>query len=215
MKGAGGRGKAAAGESALAASLWGIHFVDFTGVVSQSTELPKKMMGVIVVVRAAFGVTVLEAKAKIMCLRTKGMPEANTIFSVEAVGQIYHQMNEFVYPRGNFNHNADLSIEIDWRIRNARRSLRKYTLELCNRPTAPLKLEIRMLRAEILGAMLYCSAMWSRRASHYDTLRQAHHNFLPPFSGWRRNNHTDHPISYLRTFMKTGRESIEAMMRRR
>ena len=34
-------------------------------------------------------------------------------------------------------------------------SFRKYTPELCDRPTAPLELKIRMLRAEVLGAVLY------------------------------------------------------------
>ena len=47
-------------------------------------------MGVIVVVCAAFGLTVSEAKIEIMCLRAKGMPESSTIFNVEAVGQVYN-----------------------------------------------------------------------------------------------------------------------------
>ena len=53
-----------------------------------------------------------------MCLRTKGMPEPAAIFSVEAAGQVYNQMNGFVYLRGNVNYNADLSIQVDRRIRN-------------------------------------------------------------------------------------------------
>ena len=65
-------------------------------------------MGMIVVVCVAFGLTVSEAKIEIMCLHTKGMPESTTIFSVEAVGQVYNQMNEFVYLGGNVNHNANL-----------------------------------------------------------------------------------------------------------
>ena len=47
------------------------------------------------------------------------------------------------------NHNADLSIEVDRRIRNAWCSFGKYTLELYDRPSAPLELKIRMLRAEV------------------------------------------------------------------
>ena len=43
-------------------------------------------MGVIVVMCAAFGLTILEAKTEIMCLRTKGMPEATATFGVEAAG---------------------------------------------------------------------------------------------------------------------------------
>ena len=39
-------------------------------------------MGVIVVVCAAFGLNVLEAKTEIMCLRAKGMPESIATFSV-------------------------------------------------------------------------------------------------------------------------------------
>ena len=53
-------------------------------------------MGVIVVVYAALGLTVSEAKTEIMCLRTKGIPESTTPFSVEAAGQVYNQTNEFV-----------------------------------------------------------------------------------------------------------------------
>ena len=83
------------------------------GVVSQSPEQLRKMMGVIVVVFAAFGLTVSEAKTEIMCLRAKGMPESTAIFSVEAACQVYNQTNEFVCLGGAFNHNADLSIEVE------------------------------------------------------------------------------------------------------
>ena len=54
-----------------------------------------------------------------MCLRAKGMPESTATFSVEAAGQVYNQTNEFVYLRGAVNHNADLFVEVDRRIRNA------------------------------------------------------------------------------------------------
>ena len=101
-------------------------------------------MGVIVVVCAAFGLTVSEAKTKIMCLRRKGMPESTLTFSVEATGQVYNQTNGFVYLGGNVNHNADLSIEVIQRIRNAWCSFRKYSPELYDRPSATLELKIRM-----------------------------------------------------------------------
>ena len=100
-------------------------YVDDAGVVSQSPEQVRKMMGGIVVVCAAFGLTVSEAKTEIICLRTKGMPESTATFSVEAAGQVY---NQTVYLGGNVNHNADLSIEVDRRIRNAWCSFRKCTL---------------------------------------------------------------------------------------
>ena len=55
-----------------------------------------------------------------------------------SAGQVYNQTNEFgnVYLRGNVNHNADLSIEVDRRRRNAWCSFRKYTLELYDLPSA-------------------------------------------------------------------------------
>ena len=82
------------------------------------------------------------------------MPESTAIFSVEAAYQVYNQRNEFVYVGRNVNHNADLPIEIDRRIRYAWYSFRKYTLELYGRPSAPLGLKTRMLRAEVLETML-------------------------------------------------------------
>ena len=92
-----------------------------------------------------------EDDTEIMYLRANGMPEPIATFSVEAAGLVYNQTNEFIYLGGNVNHNADLSIEVDRRIRNAWSSFRKYTLELYGRPSAPLELKIRMLRAEVLA----------------------------------------------------------------
>ena len=86
-RGAGGRGEATAGESVLATPLRGILYADDAGVVSQSPEQLRKMMEVIVVVCAAFGLTVSESKTEIMCLRAKGMPESTATFSVEAAGR--------------------------------------------------------------------------------------------------------------------------------
>ena len=83
------------------------------------------------------------------------MPESTAIFSVVAAGQVYNQANEFVYLGESVNHNADLFIEIDRRIRNSWCSFRKYTLKLSDRPGAPLELKIRMLRVEVLKTMLH------------------------------------------------------------
>ena len=190
-------------------------YADDAGVVSQSPEQLTKMMRVIVVVCVAFGLTVSEAKAEIMCLRTKGMPESTATFSVEAAGQVYNKTNELVYLGGDVSHNVDLSIEGNRRIRNVWCSFRQYTLELYHRPSVPLELKIRMLRAVVLETMLYDCVTWSPRACHYATLRRAHHIFPTRCIGWRKNDRADHPISYLDTVIKTGGESIEAILRRR
>ena len=165
-------------------------------------------MEVIVVVCAAFGLTVSGAKTETMCLRTKRMPEFTATFSVEAACQVYNQTKGFVYLGGNVNHRADLSIEVDQRIRNAWHSFRKYTPELYDRPRAPLELRIRMLKAEVLETMLYGCVTWSLRACHYDTLRRAHHRFLTRCIGWRKHHRADQPISYMDTLVKTGSESM-------
>ena len=213
---AGGRGEANAGESVLATPLWGMLYADdAAGVVLQSPEQLGKTGRVIVVVCGAFGLTVSEAKTEIMYLRAKGVPESTAMFSVEAAGQVYNQTNEFVHLGGNVDHNAELSIEVDRCIRNTLCGFRKYTLELYDRPSAPLELKIRMLRAEVLETMLYGCVTWSPRASHYDTLRRAHHRFLTCCIGGRKHNRADHSISYLDTLIKTGSESIEATLRRR
>ena len=180
----GGRGEATVGESVLATQLRDMLYADDAGVISQSPEQLREMMGVIVVVCAAFGLIVSEAKTEIMCLRAKGMPNSPATFSVEAAGQVYNQTNEFVCFGGNVNQNADLSIEVDRRVRNAWFSSRKYTLELYDRPSAPLELKTRMLRAEVLETTLYDCVAWSPRTCHYDTLRRAHHRFLARCIGW-------------------------------
>ena len=128
---------------------------------------------------------------------------------------MYNPTNEFAYLGGNVSHNADLSIEVDRRVSNARCSFRKDTLEPYDRPSAPLELKLQMLGAEVLETMLYGCVTWSPRSCHYDTLRRAHHRFMTRCIGWRKHNRADHPISYLDTLMKTRSESIEATLGRR
>ena len=145
----GGRGEAIARESALAKSLWGMLYADGAGVVLQSPEQLRKIMRVIAVVCEAFDLTVPEAKTEIMCVRMKRMPESAAIFSVEAAGQVDNQTNEFGYLGGNVNHDADLFIEVDRRIRNEWCSFRNYTLQLYVRLSAPLELKIRTAKSRI------------------------------------------------------------------
>ena len=71
-KGGEGRWEATAGEPVLPTLLWGTIYADDAEVVSRSPEELRKTMGVIVVVCAAFGLTVSEAKTEIMYLRTEG-----------------------------------------------------------------------------------------------------------------------------------------------
>ena len=72
-----------------------------------------------------------------------------------------------------------------------------------------------MLRVEALEVILYGCVTLILRACHHDTLRRAYYSFLTRCIDWRKGNHTDRPIFYLDVLMKTGSESIEAIMRRR
>ena len=63
----GGRGEATVGESVLVTPLWDMLYGDDAGVISQSSEHLRKMMGVAVVVCAAFGLAVSEAKTEVVC----------------------------------------------------------------------------------------------------------------------------------------------------
>ena len=63
-----------------------------------------------------------------------------------------------------------------------------------------------MLRAEVLQIMLFSCVTWKPRACHYDMLRRAHHSFLTRYINSRKNNRTDHTISYQDTHKKVGSE---------
>ena len=116
---------------------------------------------------------------------------------------------------GNVTDNVVLSIEIDRRIRHALCSFREYTLELYGRPSAPLELNIRMLRAEVLGTMLYGCVTLSPRTCLYDTLRRVHHRFPTRCIGWREHIGADLPISVMSTLIKTVCESIDTTSHKR
>ena len=126
---------------------------------------------------------------------------------------MYKQTHDFVCLGGGVNDDADLSIEVDRRIRNA--WCRKYSLQLYGRSSAPLELKIRMLKTEILETMLYGCVTWSPRSCHYDALHRAHQTPLTRCIGLRNHSRTHHPISYLDTLVKTGSESIDATLRKR
>ena len=102
--GPGGRVESYVREPALETSLWGVLFGDDAGVVLQSPKQLRKMMGVIVVVCTTFGLTELEAKTKIMCLRTEGVPGSTVIPSVGLVGQVYTTKQTCSYTSGGMSY---------------------------------------------------------------------------------------------------------------
>ena len=157
------------------------------------------MMGVVVVVYAAFGLTESEAKTEIVCKQTKGVPEATAIFNVEAAGQVHNQTNELVYtlegtstrtptgPSTSIGAYPTYSIASESRSSNcvAERALpSSSTPGAKNRGTRDNSVQL-----------LYGCVTWKPRACHYDKVREGHHSFLTRYIGWLKNNRTDHPIS--------------------
>ena len=89
---------------------------------------------------------------------------ASNALRIEAAGQRYKQTTEFVYLGGAISESADLDIEIKRRIGAAWASVRKYSSQLYDRRNARLSLKIRLLKAEVMEAMLYGCATWTMRS---------------------------------------------------
>ena len=155
---------------------------------------------IIVVVCAAFGLIVSEAKTEIMCLRTKRMPESTAIISVEAAGQVSNQTNKFVYLGGVTSATMPTCPS---------RSIGAYaTRDAASGNTPPSRLTECSPRgqnpdAKSQGSRGQCCTAASRGARACATTKHAAPS-LPQV-----------PHFYLDTLIKTGSESIEAIMRRR
>ena len=78
-----------------------------------------------------------------------------------------------------------------------------------------LRLEVRLLKAEVVETLLYRCMTWSTNKPDYDRLRRVHHSMLLRCLGWRKRKRDDHTLSYADAIAKTGSESIEAIVRKR
>ena len=159
-------------------AVWGMLYAEYAGVVSKSPEGVTKMMTVIVTVFEAAGLTVSEKNTEIMLFRTPHQEPQREPLNVEATDQKYKQTNRFIYLGGVIDENANIKPEIERRIRFAWASLKKYSRQLYDRPTAPLQLKVRMLKAEVLETLLYGWMTWTLDQEHYAKLRTVHHQLL-------------------------------------
>ena len=136
--------------------------------------------------------------------------------AIEAAGQKYLQTSSFTYLGTTISDVADLDVEIKRRVRLAWFSFRKYSRVLYDRAMGvSLELKVRMLKAEVLEALLYGCATWTMTGGHYDQLRTVHHRLLRRCVGSYKENKTDHVMSYQSVLEKTGCETIETTVRRR
>ncbi|CAB1114901.1 unnamed protein product [Ectocarpus sp. CCAP 1310/34] len=196
-------------------------YADDAGVVSRSAEGLARMMTIIVEVFGEFGLTVSEKKTETLLMRAKDKPTTTSQppppppLTMEAAGQKYAQTTEFRYLGGLVNEHGDLTREIKYRSRGAWAWLRRYGRELFDRPKAPFRLNIRLLQAEAMGALLYGRMTWSPLSGHYQTLRSIHHRLLLRVIGDERKKDTYRQLSYAQTLKRIGCQSAEATIRQR
>ena len=134
---------------------------------------------------------------------------------IEAAGQKYAQTAQFRYLSGLVNEDGELTQEINHRSRAAWACIRKFSREPFDRPRAPWRLMVRLLRAEAMEALLYGCMTWAPRRDHYRLLRRTHHRLLLRVIGYRRERGTYRQLSYAQALKKTGCQSVEATIRQR
>ena len=184
-------------------AVWGmLHAVD-ADVVSRSQEGWTRMITTVVEVFGAFGLTVSEKKTETLLMRAPekqpkkgGSPPPPLV--IEAAGQKYAQTAQFRYLGVLINEDGELTQEINHRSIVAWACIRRISRELFDRPRAPWRLKVRLLRAEAMEALLYGCMTWAPRRNHYRLLRRTHHRLLLRVIGCRRERGTCRQLSYAR-----------------
>ena len=145
-------------------AIWGMLYADDACIVSRSQGGLGRMMAVFVEVFGTFGLTISESKTETMCMPIPRAPATKIVFNV--TGQQYRQTASFTYLGGTVSETPNLSDEIDRRIRAGWMGFKRYKWELYDRPKASLPpLQARMLRSEVVEALLYGCATWTPRGA--------------------------------------------------
>ena len=188
-------------------------YADDAGIVSRSSsEGLERMIRVVVTTCSSFGLTVSEAKTKIMCMQTKGGGKVS--FTINAAGQAYQQTIEFVHLGGGISADRDLSIEITRRLQRAWACFQWYKMEIYDCPSVLLRLKVRLLKAGVIETLFDDCMTWSPNKPDYDRLRRVHHSMLFRCLGWRKRKRDDHTLSYADPLGKTASGSIDAIVRK-
>ena len=168
-------------------------YADDACIVSRSPRGLGRMMAVFVEVFGTFGLTISESKAGSMCMRISRAPATNIDFN--ATGQQDRQTTSFTYLGGKVTETPNLSDEIDRRICAGWMGIKRYKRELYDRPKASLlPLKARMVRSEVVEALLYGCATWT------------HHRMLLQILGAWCKSPNKRILSYKDALQQTGRE---------
>ena len=141
-----------------------------------------------------------------MLLQIRDLAPRAPPFVIEAAGQRYEQTIQFLYLSGAIHEDADLMVEIDRRVRLVRACYRRFGPKLYDMTTAPLNVDIRMLKADVIESLLYACVTWILNATLYASLQSAHLEVLRQVPQ-RRADRTN--LLYAKAFRKTKFESIE------
>ena len=164
-------------------AVWGMLYADDAGVVTISQEGLTRMVTLILDVFGAFGLTVSEKKTETLLMRapkkkSKKGASPPLPLAIEEAGKKYAQTTQFQYLGGFVNEYGELTQEINHCIRAAWACIRRFSREIFDRPRAPWRLEVRLLRAEAMGALLYGCMTCPPRCDHYRLLKRTHHRLL-------------------------------------
>ena len=191
-----------------------IHTYVHTYIVSRSPRGLGRMMAVFVEVFGTFGLIISESKTETMCMPIPCAPATKIVF--HATGKQYRQTTSFTYLGGTVNETPNLSDEIDRRIRAGWMGFKRYKRELYDHPKASLlPLKVRMVRSEVVEALLYGRATWTPLKGDYAKLRTTHHRMLLRILGAWCKSPNKRVLSYKDAFQRTECESIETTVRKR
>ena len=105
-----------------------------------------------------------------MLLRMPSQTSLAPPLVIEAAGQRHRQTNQFLYLGGVIHESADLSFEIERRILLMWACFKRFGPELYDRTTAPLSLEVRTLKAEVIETLLNGCVTWTLSVHHFARL---------------------------------------------
>ena len=196
----------------LSPLLFNVLYADDACIVSRSTRGLGRMMAVFVEVFGAFGLTISESKTETMCMPIPRAPATKIVFN--ATGQQYRQTTSFTYRRGTVTEMPNLSDEIGRRIRAGWMGFKRYNREQCDLPKASLlPLKARMVRSDVVEALLYGCVTWAPLKCHYAKLRTTHHRMLLRILGAWCKSPNKRILSYKDALQRTQCESIETTIR--
>ena len=198
-------------------------YADDAGIMFRSPPGLARMMTVIVEVFGAFGLTVSEKKTETLLVLApeKGQQPGETplpplpALEIAAAGQKYNQVHQFVYLGSLITEDADLTRDINRRTNFAWGCFRKFSTEIFDKPSAPLRLKTRLIRAEAMEALLYGCMTWAPCNAHSRQLRTTHHKLLLRVIGYRRVRGTYRQMSYAKALKKIRSQRVEATIRQR